>query len=104
VDVVLVLLPSEHARGHKPVELQLTQAAEELVSRHVAVAGLVVPVDPRVRPGRVDDVAVADVRLVVPGTGLVGTAASSGAATPCGTPAPPQLCGRSVSGASGRDA
>ena len=60
-----VLLPAEHAHGGDAVEAHIAQGAEELVPVDLAVADLVVLVDPRVDPRRVDDVAVADVGPVV---------------------------------------
>src|SRR4029079_14697034 len=65
VDGVGVFLPAEHAHRGDPVERPLAKRREELVPVDVAVADLVVLVDPRVDPGRVDDVPVADVGPVV---------------------------------------
>ena len=82
VDVVGVLLPAEHADRGDAVELHVAQGGEELVPVDVAVADLVVLVDPGVDAGRVDDVAVADVRPVVEAVGDVQVLAACRPRTP----------------------
>src|SRR5919107_1989170 len=60
VDVVGGLLPPEDAHSGEAVERDVAQRREELVPVHLAVADLVVLVDPGVDAGRIDDVSVAD--------------------------------------------
>src|SRR5688500_13940042 len=71
VQGVGLLLPAEDADRRDAVEVRLTEGAEELLPVDVAVPDLVVLVDPDVRPGRIDYVAVALPELVVEAVGDV---------------------------------
>ena len=60
-----LVLPGEYARGHDPVEPDLSQCAEEIVPRHFALADVQVLMNASSRAGRIEDVAQTRRRVVI---------------------------------------
>ena len=71
VQVVRFLFPAEHANRGDTVERHLAKRGEELAPVDVAIADLVVLVDPRICSWRVNDVAVGLPQLMVVAVGDV---------------------------------